>query len=191
MAVVADRAPSPPTAPALRREAEARPWASVRAGSDLAALEADWRALEADALVTPYQAYDWVRPFATTIGCAEGMEFRFVRVEDSQGGLLALFPLVITRRLGTRFAEFIGGKHANYHMALYRPGFAEAIDAAATGSLNSLKRSSTGTSSSRSTVSLARSMEKGGSLSCSTRSCEAISSPTTSGRVERTCPNLI
>jgi len=135
MSVVADRAPSPPTAPALRREAEARPWARVRAGSDLAALEADWRALEADALVTPYQAYDWVRPFATTIGCAEGMEFRFVRVEDSQGGLLALFPLVITRRLGTRFAEFVGGKHANYHMALYRPGFAEALDAAATRQL--------------------------------------------------------
>ncbi|WP_158673207.1 GNAT family N-acetyltransferase [Bosea sp. FBZP-16] len=98
---------------------------------DLAALEADWRALEADALVTPYQAYDWVRPFVTTIGRAEEMDFRFVRIEDSQGALLALFPLVVARRLGTRFAEFIGGKHANYHMALYRPDFAEALDATA------------------------------------------------------------
>lgn len=130
MSVVADRASSPP-APALRREEKVRPWAKVQAGSDLVALEADWRALEADALVTPYQAYDWVRPFATTIGRAEGMEFRFVRVEDGQGDLLALFPLVVTRRLGTHFAEFIGGKHANYHMALYRPDFAEALDAAA------------------------------------------------------------
>ncbi|KRE12404.1 hypothetical protein ASE66_17815 [Bosea sp. Root483D1] len=132
MSAVADRAPNTPAAPALRREVEAHPWARVEAGSDLAALEADWRALEANALVTPYQAYDWVRPFAATIGRAEGMDFRFVRVEDSQGGLLALFPLVITKRLGTRFAEFIGGKHANYHMALYRPGFAEALDAEAT-----------------------------------------------------------
>ena len=131
MSVVADRAPNTPAAPALRRNVEARPWARVVAGSDLAALEADWRALEADALVTPYQAYDWVRPFAATIGRAERMEFRFVRVEDDQGGLLALFPLVVTRRLGTRFAEFIGGKHANYHMALYRPDFADGLDAAA------------------------------------------------------------
>ena len=131
MSVVADRASSPPATPALRREAEARPWARVRAVSDLAALEADWLALEADALVTPYQAYDWVRPFVETIGHAEGMEFRFVRVEDGRGDLLALFPLVITRRLGTRFAEFIGGKHANYHMALYRPDFAGALDATA------------------------------------------------------------
>lgn len=131
MSVVADRAPSPSAAPALRRETETRLWARVIAGSDLAALEANWRALEADALVTPYQAYDWIRPFATTIGRAEGMDFHFVRVEDGQGALLALFPLVVTRRLGTRFAEFIGGKHANYHMALYRPDFAEALDATA------------------------------------------------------------
>ncbi|HEV7327893.1 MAG TPA: GNAT family N-acetyltransferase [Bosea sp. (in: a-proteobacteria)] len=132
MSAVADRAPSTSSAPALPREVEARPWARVVAGSDLAALEADWRALEAEALVTPYQSYDWVRPFAATIGRAERMEFRFVRVEDSQGGLLALFPLVITRRLGTRFAEFIGGKHANYHMALYQPDFAGTLDTAAT-----------------------------------------------------------
>ncbi|MFC5422499.1 GNAT family N-acetyltransferase [Bosea eneae] len=135
MSAVADRAPSLSNSPALPREMEARPWARVVAGSDLAALEADWRALEADALVTPYQAYDWIRPYTETIGRAERMEFRFVRVEDDQGGLLALFPLVVTRRLGTRFGEFIGGKHANYHMALYRPDFAEAIDAAATQAL--------------------------------------------------------
>lgn len=135
MSVVADRAPSTPAAPALRQGADARLWAGVRAGTDLTALEADWRELEADALVTPYQAYDWVRPYVETIGRAEGMAFHFVRVEDDRGRLLALFPLVITRRLGTRFAEFIGGKHANYHMALYRPDFAEALDAAATEAL--------------------------------------------------------
>jgi CelD/BcsL family acetyltransferase involved in cellulose biosynthesis len=132
MSAVADSAPSLPVLPAMRREAEARPWHRLSASSDIAALEAEWRRLEANALVTPYQAYDWVRPFVETIGRAEGMEFRFVRIEDEHGGLLALFPLVITRRLGTGFAEFIGGKHANYHMALYRPDFAEALDATAT-----------------------------------------------------------
>lgn len=130
MSVVADRVPSPPAPAALRREVEARPWARITAGSDLAALESDWRALEADGLVTPYQAYDWLRSYVETIGRTGTMAFRFVRVEDGQGALLALFPLVVTRRLGTRFAEFVGGKHANYHMALYRRGFAEALDAA-------------------------------------------------------------
>ncbi|WID96384.1 GNAT family N-acetyltransferase [Bosea vestrisii] len=135
MSAVADSAPSLPVLPALRRDAEVHPWHRLGVSSDIAALEADWRALEAGALVTPYQAYDWVRPFVETIGRAEAMEFRFVRAEDEQGELLALFPLVITRRLSTRFAEFIGGKHANYHMALYRPDFAAALDAATTQSL--------------------------------------------------------
>ena len=135
MSAVADRAPGTSAAHASRQEEETRPWARVLAGGDLSVLEADWRALEADGLVTPYQAYDWVRCYAETIGRAEGMAFRFVRIEDGRGELLALFPLVITRRLGTRFAEFIGGKHANYHMALYRSDFAEALDVAATQAL--------------------------------------------------------
>jgi CelD/BcsL family acetyltransferase involved in cellulose biosynthesis len=45
-------------------------------------------------------------------------------------GLLAILPLVITRRNGIRFAEFIGGKHANYHMGSMRPDFAAELDAA-------------------------------------------------------------
>lgn len=133
MSAVADFAPSlPPTA--LPRE-EARAWSRIAVSADIAALEADWRALEASALLTPYQAYDWVRSYVETVGRAEGMDFRFVRIEGGRGDLLALLPLVITRRLGTRFAEFIGGKHANYHMALYRPEFAQALDATAAAML--------------------------------------------------------
>jgi CelD/BcsL family acetyltransferase involved in cellulose biosynthesis len=133
MSAVADLAPSLP-ATALPRE-QARAWSRIGVSEDIAALEADWRALEASALLTPYQAYDWVRPYVETVGRAEGMAFRFVRIEGGRGELLALLPLVITRRLGTRFAEFIGGKHANYHMALYRPEFAQALDAASVAML--------------------------------------------------------
>lgn len=108
----------------------ARPWASIAIKTDIAALEADWRAFEAQALVTPYQAYGWVRPFVETVGAAQGMEFRYALLRDGDGALCALLPLVITRRGGIRFAEFIGGKHANYHMGLYAPGFAAGLDAA-------------------------------------------------------------
>ncbi len=125
MSAVAERAPSFPAA--LPRE-QARLWSRISVESDIAALEAEWRRLEDAALVTPYQAYDWVRPFVETVGRAERMQFRFARVLDGSGAALALLPLVITRRHGTRFAEFIGGKHANYHMGLYRPEFAQALD---------------------------------------------------------------
>lgn len=131
MSAVAERAPSLPATPAPARE-EARIWSRVSIAAAVAELEGEWRKLEETALVTPYQAYDWVRPFVETVGRAERMEFRFARVLDGSDELLALLPLVITRRHGTRFCEFIGGKHANYHMGLYRPDFAQALDEAAT-----------------------------------------------------------
>lgn len=124
MSAVAERAPR--LLAALPRE-QTRLWSRISVEGDIAALEAEWRGLESAALVTPYQAYDWVRPFVETVGRAERMQFRFARVLDGSGATLALLPLVVTRRHGTRFAEFIGGKHANYHMGLYRPEFAQAL----------------------------------------------------------------
>lgn len=124
MSAVAERAPR--LLAALPRE-QARLWSRISVEGDIVALEAEWRGLESAALVTPYQAYDWVRPFVETVGRAERMQFRFARVLDGSGATLALLPLAVTRRHGTRFAEFIGGKHANYHMGLYRPEFAQAL----------------------------------------------------------------
>jgi CelD/BcsL family acetyltransferase involved in cellulose biosynthesis len=117
---------------AIAREAGiARSWTSLSVVEDIAALAGDWRALEARALVTPYQAHGWVRAFAETVGRAERMVFRHAVLRGATGEPLAILPLVITRRNGIRFAEFIGGKHANYHMGLYDPAFAAGLDAAA------------------------------------------------------------
>lgn len=127
MSAVAACAPNLPTTPASQRPG-VRGWGRICVGDEIGALETKWRQLEASGLATPYQAYDWVRPFVETVGRAKAMAFRFVHVCDAAGATLALLPLVITRRHGTRFAEFIGGKHANYHMGLYRRDFAESLD---------------------------------------------------------------
>lgn len=129
MSAIAAETPHPQDAAVAGRPDEC-PWASIGIESDIRLLEDEWRAFEATALVTPYQAYGWVRPFAETIGAAHGMSFRYALLRDAQGALCALLPLVITRRSGIRFAEFIGGKHANYHMGLYAPAFAAALDTA-------------------------------------------------------------
>lgn len=123
--------PSAPSPTGHRDAAAARPWHSITVTSDVAAVEADWRLLETRALLTPYQAYGWVRPFVETVGAAERMTFRHVVVRGASAEPLAILPLVITRRNGIRFAEFIGGKHANYHMGLYAPDFAAALDVVA------------------------------------------------------------
>lgn len=107
----------------------AHPWASITIETDIAGLAETWRAFEATALATPYQSYDWIRPFAETIGAAHDMDLRYALLRDAGGTLCALLPLTITGRSGFRFAEFIGGKHANYHMGLYAPAFAAQLDA--------------------------------------------------------------
>ncbi len=116
-------------------QAGRRPWASLGVTSDIAELEADWRALEATGLVTPYQSFDWVTPYLRTVARAHGEDIRLVCVRDSRDTLVAILPLHLTRRNGVRFAEFIGGKHANYHMGVYAPAFAKALDSKSTEQL--------------------------------------------------------
>lgn len=135
MSALVEPSPSAPThrrteAPVARAPDAAKSWSSLSVVEDIAALAEDWRALEDRALVTPYQAYGWVRPFTDTVGAAERMAFRYAVLRDAGGAALAILPLVITRRSGIRFAEFIGGKHANYHMGIYDPAFAAGLDAA-------------------------------------------------------------
>lgn len=103
-------------------------WGSITLASDIGAIEAAWRALEAHALLTPYQAHGWVKPFVETVGAVERLDARFVLVKATSGETLAILPLVVTRRHGIRFAEFIGGKHANYHMGLFARDFAARLD---------------------------------------------------------------
>lgn len=135
MSALVEPSPSAPThrrteAPVARAPDAAKSWSSLSVVEEIAALAEDWRALEDRALVTPYQAYGWVRPFTDTVGAAERMAFRYAVLRDAGGAALAILPLVITRRSGIRFAEFIGGKHANYHMGIYDPAFAAGLDAA-------------------------------------------------------------
>ncbi len=135
MSALVEQSPSAPPRlgdqPVAREAGVTRGWASLSVVEDIAALAEDWRALEQRALVTPYQAHGWVRAFAETVGRAERMVFRHAVLRGATGEPLAILPLVITRRNGIRFAEFIGGKHANYHMGLYDPAFAAGLDAAA------------------------------------------------------------
>lgn len=127
MSAIADR--SERLAVAQRRSGSLKAWRSVTVVADIAALEQTWRDFEAHALLTPYQAFGWVSGFARTIGRASGMDLRYAVLRDACDKPLAILPLVVTRRLGTRFAGFIGDKHANYHMGVYAPDFAASLDA--------------------------------------------------------------
>jgi CelD/BcsL family acetyltransferase involved in cellulose biosynthesis len=128
MNVVALRPPPPdrrtlPTAPV-------RVW-HIEIFHDFATAEPYWRALErGDAIATPYQRYEFLRLWQRHVGAEAGVTPFIVVGFDVIGKPLLLWPLGL-RWLGPlRVVEFLGGKHANFNVALWRADIAAGIGAA-------------------------------------------------------------
>lgn len=102
--------------------------ARVEVFTDMADAEPHWRALEAaNPLATPYQAFDFLNLWHRHIGTAEGVTPFIVAGFNTAGLPLFVWPLGLSRRASLRVVEFMGGKHANFNMALWRRDAAAAI----------------------------------------------------------------
>lgn len=84
----------------------------------LEASEPVWRQLEARAVLTPYQRYDWIAAFAAAQGASAEFAVTVVRFGNSP---VALLPLWIRSRWGVRTAEFIGSKNSNADWMIVDP----------------------------------------------------------------------
>jgi CelD/BcsL family acetyltransferase involved in cellulose biosynthesis len=122
---------------ALRRfPAENRPVpvdgavAEVVVYNDIAAAERPWRALEGSgSLATPYQGYDFLNHWQAHLGADSGMAPAIVVAFNPAKVPLFLLPLGMRRIGGLRALEFLGGKHANFNMGLWRRDVAATIGA--------------------------------------------------------------
>lgn len=91
---------------------------SMTVHTDMEALEAEWRALEAEAHNSPHQAYDYCRAWRDSFQ----RPLRIV-VGRFDGRLAFLLPLEVTRgRLFTR-AQFVGAEHSNINTGLFSSEF--------------------------------------------------------------------
>jgi len=120
---------------ALRpRPAEAGPvpdnrLARVEIYEDLSAAEPHWRALERG-LATPYQRFDFLALWQRHVGSALGVTPFVVVGFNGADKPLFLWPFG-RRRVGPwRLVDFLGGKHANFNMGLWRCGVAVHIEVA-------------------------------------------------------------
>ena len=87
--------------------------------------EAVWRSLELQQhLSTPYQRFDFLRPWQRLVGAREGLQPLIVVAYDRDRVPLLLLPLVLRQMSGVRVAQFMGGKHATFNMALWDRDFA-------------------------------------------------------------------
>jgi CelD/BcsL family acetyltransferase involved in cellulose biosynthesis len=104
--------------------------ARVETFSAMAAAEPHWRALEhADSLATPYQRYDFLKLWQRHVGSEAGISPFIVVGLNANREPLFLWPFG-SRHVGRMVSlEFLGGKHANFNMALWRRDVAATIDA--------------------------------------------------------------
>ncbi len=114
------------------RTADAPAWsktsriASVDFLDDLSQAETIWRSLEHQQHFTPYQRIDFLRPWQQLVGEREGLRPFIVIAYDHARRPLLLLPLALYQAHGFRIACFMGGKHANFNMALWDRDFATA-----------------------------------------------------------------
>ena len=107
----------------------AGPVARVDIIDDIAAAEPVWRGLEiGGAIATPYQRFDFIAPWQRHVGCRQGVRPFLVVGSDARGTPLFLLPLGRTRHGPLDVLGFLGGKHANFNVALWRRDVAAALD---------------------------------------------------------------
>lgn len=104
--------------------------ARVEIIEDMAAAEPHWRALEqGNSLATPYQSYDFLKLWQHHIGATAGITPFIVIGFNARETPLFLWPFGRRKLAGLRVVEFLGGKHANFNMGLWRRDIVAGIEA--------------------------------------------------------------
>jgi CelD/BcsL family acetyltransferase involved in cellulose biosynthesis len=109
------------TAPVLARVAVFR---------SMAEAEPHWRALEnAGALMSAYQRFDFMAAWQRHLGSAEGVTPAIVVGFDAVNVPLVVLPLGMRRFGELKIVGFLGGKHVNFNLGLWRRDFVAGADA--------------------------------------------------------------
>jgi len=105
--------------------------ASVEILHDLIQAEPIWRDFEDHQhFLTPYQRFDLLSRWHRRVGARNNVSPLIAVAYDAERRPLLLLPLVLQRSCGVCIASFMGGKHANFNMALWNRDFAAAATSA-------------------------------------------------------------
>lgn len=107
--------------------------------------ETAWRSFEsADVAATPYQSFELLDAWHSTVGESEGLTPLIAIAYDRDNRPLALLPLVVSRENGAQVARFMGGKHPTFNMPIWQRSFVTDITQAEIGVLTDAIRNSGG-----------------------------------------------
>jgi CelD/BcsL family acetyltransferase involved in cellulose biosynthesis len=131
---VSDRPAREQTTPAVPRRADKV--ARVEIFHDMPAAEPFWRRLErANSLSTPYQRFDLLAAWQHHVGERTGVTPFIVVGLDQAGEPLCLWPFGRIRKGPLHLVSFLGSKHANFNIALWRRESLAAIGASDIGDI--------------------------------------------------------
>lgn len=102
--------------------------ARIEVFGSLEAAAPAWRTLEAgDVLATAYQRLDFLALWQRHIGAAEGIEPCIAVAFGADGAPAALLPLGRHASHGLKVLGFLGGKHSNFNLGIWRCDIAAAM----------------------------------------------------------------
>jgi CelD/BcsL family acetyltransferase involved in cellulose biosynthesis len=114
------------TAPASPRSADKL--ARVEVFEDMMSAEPFWRRLEAGrSLATPYQRFDLLSAWQYHVGARTGVTPFIVVGFDGAGEPLFLWPFGRAQKGSLKVARFLGSKHANFNVGLWRRDYLATI----------------------------------------------------------------
>src|SRR3954471_5386506 len=102
--------------------------AAVDIFADLGQAEAIWRELEEwQQSHTPYQRFDFLAAWQRQVGEPAGLCPLLALAARAEQRPLLLLPLALGRRHGINIANFMGGKHSTFNMALWNGEFSASV----------------------------------------------------------------
>ncbi len=112
-----------------RTAAAAAHWPPVIAvHDDLAAAEATWRTLEANADCTAFQTYDWIATWQTHVGTLTGTVPAIVSGQAGDGRPLFLFAFAIESSRGLKRLTWLASDVCDYNGPMLAHDFAAGLD---------------------------------------------------------------
>lgn len=87
-----------------------------------------WKVFQINAICTPYQQYDWLKPWYDYIAHSIRAQPKIILGYSANDKLIFILPLMLREKFGVIYCEWLGGKVQNINSGLYDPDWLTQCD---------------------------------------------------------------
>lgn len=104
-----------------------QPTYSVTIHQEMESIEAEWRTLERQAVMTPYQKWDLIKAWLDSVGLPEGAQLTIASLRDGDT-VVCILPMMIKPCGLLRVLSWLADTHFNYQGGLFDKSFLKGLD---------------------------------------------------------------